>query len=927
MHKQKVFKREYLEKKDKCSNAKDQFKSGRFKCLNDCFTKNGARLSFYTHDYEGKFFNLNLIENESFRTKRDIEFIKREVLFKQSQPNFQMCLERCKKVVDCFYETTNVVRLSKEYFQKLSQFTEQTKLNIITTIYEAYYSTDDFYLQFFGLLTLFTGTCVTETVPKIVRLISKRFNLHSKIYYNLIYRKFKFYLTSLSLVFVIFESAFMIKEYRFRTLYPNKTSILNFEFVPQDFYLVLCFPIETIIYGREEIELNINKQLINNFSFHELELKTNLGFKKKVKSIRILHGLDAKKQDLEVDEKVLFKNEQYDFNNNLLSRCFLKKIIYDEYRFKTLMPINNLIVHFRTKYWTAYLIEKHQNFTSGLVKIRGEFYVNKKLKKNSILSKKSKCKNYGEEMDNCSTRLHCKDFCINEMFRSEYGNLTMNSVIDKNSLNDTKNIYFIDKNDKEIENKCQKRFENWDCVNAYFSETLKTSYRYDEKKLTVNLNFEKSKEREIEPSFVKMVLNIINLESVFFGSNMISTLTIIFLLLSKRFEFLKCRKVQKILALILTFFGFFIHNLNIFNGIIKTELVDSGFFSTMDKLKMPQIILCFEIENYQNLDHNFKLTGDYLDEFTKETMNYDKVFGYVWYFNKTHRQGFKVSKEKNWNKEISITHFYYLNLKCFEISLVVEFEIDDFYVLDTRNILGTYLKSDFAFKNTPVYFLFRETKKRKQFSNSFFFKIKNDDEIEIKGFNYTYEIHFEQFEISQKDHFETFKDLKSIFYKEKISINDATVYLDSMIDKFKKQFNKTTKEIILENHREEDFKMEIDDQLFVQFFLQVQNVSDYNQPITISSDQHIYNIYVQHGLNDYGNPGMVFSLSLLKRKADISNEDNYTKVLQSFLNTLSLWLKICILDVVIFIRKVQILFVKFYELLKSSRIKLKASIF
>ena len=83
-----------------------------------------------------------------------------------------------------------------------------------------------------------------------------------------------------------------------------------------------------------------------------------------------------------------------------------------------------------------------------------------------------------------------------------------------------------------------------------------------------------------------------------------------------------------------------------------------------------------------------------------------------------------------------------------------------------------------------------------------------------------------------------------LFY-ESTTINDATTYLNNLIKKFKKKFNLATTKIILENYKRKGFAYEIDDDLFKQFYLQSENVSDHSYPISQNSKQSLYSAYAQ----------------------------------------------------------------------------------
>lgn len=91
---------------------------------------------------------------------------------------------------------------------------------------------------------------------------------------------------------------------------------------------------------------------------------------------------------------------------------------------------------------------------------------------------------------------------------------------------------------------------------------------------------------------------------------------------------------------------------------------------------------------------------------------------------------------------------------------------------------------------------------------------------------------FEIFEMQRYDRFEFIKNFpKNLFY-ESTAINDVTTYLDNLKRKFKKLYNYTTLDIILENENPSDFNTEISDLLFEQFYLQKQNISDYYKSLS-----------------------------------------------------------------------------------------------
>ena len=91
--------------------------------------------------------------------------------------------------------------------------------------------------------------------------------------------------------------------------------------------------------------------------------------------------------------------------------------------------------------------------------------------------------------------------------------------------------------------------------------------------------------------------------------------------------------------------------------------------------------------------------------------------------------------------------------------------------------------------------------------------------------------------------------------------------------------------------------------MFEQFYLQIQNVTDHNGLTSSSYEQNAYNIYSQPLFNPLNFPDFTFSSSLITRKVDIFNEDNFTKLVINILNALSFWLGLSILDLSVYVNR------------------------
>ena len=80
------------------------------------------------------------------------------------------------------------------------------------------------------------------------------------------------------------------------------------------------------------------------------------------------------------------------------------------------------------------------------------------------------------------------------------------------------------------------------------------------------------------------------------------------------------------------------------------------------------------------------------------------------------------------------------------------------------------------------------------------------------------------FELTYLVKFYFLKNPLSLFIQ--VNSRDPTKYLDNLLSTFKKNYGYVTKRLPL---REGDFKLAINDQLFTQFYLQIQNVIDHSK--------------------------------------------------------------------------------------------------
>lgn len=336
----------------------------------------------------------------------------------------------------------------------------------------------------------------------------------------------------------------------------------------------------------------------------------------------------------------------------------------------------------------------------------------------------------------------------------------------------------------------------------------KTVQKDNSKNIEIYLNIENIVEIELEQSIIKLILNILNLESILFGSNATILLVSIFSVIKRTFK-LRWYKSFDYIILLICSLGFLIHIYFVFDGLIKENLINNGYFRKLTNFSLPTILICNDIED--KIDVNFLLTASYLEDLTSDQINFNNTFYELRYFNKTHFISINPSNYLNPNSEISIKTIYYLNFKCFQISLMIDFNEDDFYLSFDYNLIEVIFRSSLGSK----FYIFYMYKNTIQTSGIFRFVIEHDENS--KNTYKSFKIDFEYFQIEREDKFEIFKNPSSLLY-DKSNLNDANKYLDEMRINFNKINNLTTRNVILNN---DQFKQEIDDNLFKQYYLQV----------------------------------------------------------------------------------------------------------
>ena len=277
-------------------------------------------------------------------------------------------------------------------------------------------------------------------------------------------------------------------------------------------------------------------------------------------------------------------------------------------------------------------------------------------------------------------------------------------------------------------------------------------------------------------------------------------------------------------------------------------------------------------------------------------MTFQHALKRIVYSNRTHLKELDINA-LNFTKnsrfysspELELTHFYYLFMKCFKISLKVSYQEEDFFLLQNKTVLSIYLTG--LFRNVAQSFtiFLHQQADSSEIGGCFVYKIGKNDKASNIVSHFSYRVEFELFKIVREDQFELLKDPRRLF-QERVQVNDVKTY-EALRKSLKENYNLTTEDFPLDR----DFDAEVDNELFEQ------HAKAFTDQATFKSrdfEQNVANTYTNVAYSPYKllKPDFSFSFSFLVRRVVITNRENYTKLVVSLLNTLSLWLDICVID-------------------------------
>ena len=864
----------------KCFDQTPNSSYSPYECLNDCLIKKD-RKSIYMY---------KITEKEPLILKDEIRDIDHE----------KYCYKKCFNSFCTF-----------GIFYNVNTF-KTVKLFVLSS--EVYLESNaNFRLEFISLMFLFFKISFYPLINNLIKLLFKVIKKKNLLQHLLF--KAKLFIFLVSFILAILLSLNVIANYVKTLKKPIKTETTTFSFLPEVFSLVICAPIQLNLKRKNNftIEQETNENIFEKYSFKEIENYTNDDLDLMLKSIILKRSDQMNELDFQKSKKVYFKrNEFTSLKLSALSRCFridfeiqiimyldlvipsevlieLDEICFYEYDLSFGYYDNNTTENL----CSVYILDNLASFSTKSFKHENYFKINKKrIKKSASLFQKN-CTDYSTIPEiNCQDKQNCIEKCINQEFLKKHGSLTIqnDTVIDKDDIDNNSvlsTILFNETRDLMIINECKDKFILDDCFDSFFLESFRKLDQF--KMIEINLDFETFESKEIESTLSKLLLEILSIEILFFGSNVNTFLFSISALLKYLFKI--NQKWLKCFIFSFCFIGFCLHSLMIFHSIVNAPLKDTGLFEEKKAMVYPDFVLCFSFKNLKNfkIEKNIKLTGNHLDSLTSN-LTFKNIFEKIIYINKKDEIiNLKPNSSNHENLNLKLNTFFISGSKCFEFLIDIKHEKYEFFFRKDAYPLKIYLKKEKL--KTISQYVFR-SKFRSKFEKNFQFLLdlyKNTSLIR------KYQIKTEEVEIKIEDQFKILKNPLSLL--DGNDSKNVDNYLENMRNEFFEEYDRfSLKFPIYEN----SFDGQIDDGLFTQFFKQKYNLSNPINQMNFDSDRHFFNNFIQtFYLNESeanNQADLEFSPIFFKKITYLTNEEGLGRLAISILNVLSLWYNISPID-------------------------------
>ena len=536
--------------------------NSRFHCLNECFKKS-FKLSRYFYD-SNETGLVQLTYSESNQTIQE-----------------RNCFSECKRE-NCKLVQFILVDKSKE-----------TKTE--TIVAQPVLSTFDFWIEIIGLIFSFVGLFFGEFESIAIECTKSRVS-RKKVKIVLFYLNLAIILLNLTYCGYLCVRVVFDQQTETNNL-PEREMTRNLIY-PKIVHLAIC--------------VNINKYVESEYgdkTMSEIEGATNGALDDVLEGIYLNYGGRSIRTDHHVHRKVLLKKYH---------RCF-RLTIRPNYEMIPSHP--KLAIRLR-KYSQLYFLSEEENLNKGSLEYSESLLFKQRTVKR--LKSNEKCVNYAEKYANCTGRQNCVERCVNRKFVKKYNQTSFGThpyqLIDRDWFSPfewntsrpmgssrEKGIY------NGVEAKCLDEIPNEKpCVDIEFEVTSNNDQPFGQTR-EIDLQFEVVRSAEELPSSLRMALDLLSIQSIFFGFTALQLFWLVYQFIQPKWR-MKHDKIVWFLICLLASIGCSWNTIRMLDVIVNGDLMPAEHYELAKRVQMPGTIFCM---NYDKVDKNHRLTGNYLDELTR----------------------------------------------------------------------------------------------------------------------------------------------------------------------------------------------------------------------------------------------------------------------------------------------------------------------
>lgn len=595
----------------------------RFRCFNECFKRKFRLSNYFYLGNETEPIYLHQAKNRSIREHE------------------MGCFRECNK------SACKIIYLSKSEER-------EKKSEVVTFKAQPRISKFDFNIQLVGLVCLILDLSFSRLLHITVEYANSK--LRSRWI-----RKCLFYLR-LFLLFVGMLGcaclfALMIFTYQDRVANPTRKETYQNLRQPETIRLVVCIPVEYII--------GLSYEDYTSFTMLELENATNGALNETIESIQLDYLGKKTKIKWMVEPKTLFKDTYF----YPLMRCFQLTIYPVEPQHQMLLSISKLRIRFKANsLYELYLLAKDENLNSDSFGYSGLNSILRRSVRRSRLN--GKCIDYAQvyrHLKRCTTRRNCIERCMaRDLLESSgkvgTGPFGFKRVIEKELFNESEwsTSYlseFDDPNEPAARAKCMKAIpDDKPCVESKIEGSTRVR-QPDEGGREMNLYYNVVRSVEEEPSWYKLLLDLLSVQSIFFGITLYELLNSIHHFVQTKWRVgTNHRKGLHLLVCLSCLAGLTYHAYHIFDQTVNSPLKFSQYYEMAKQIRMPTYVFCFDNEQVAfALKH--ELTGNDLERMTRN-VNPKNIFENIAYLDDESRW---IELSSNFSsKHFRIETFYLL---------------------------------------------------------------------------------------------------------------------------------------------------------------------------------------------------------------------------------------------------------------------------